>query len=208
MVAETFIAMEKEVQALPTNYGEYYSDTDWRAQRIDERRLMALYTTSGANASTGLALYEEAVRMSDMVPQGYLRPMVFAASTAQETRGWEDQVLMFVGDVCETNSPRTWHSPNSYAKVAKWGDIHCANSEAELMEAVPEDAPRTMYDEVTVRKGAYVPSSLLALFLDTIQHAMRRSPKSSSIASSAICQIGASVRVLGKTGRRTLQTKA
>jgi hypothetical protein len=46
-------------------------------------------------------------------------------------------------------------------------------SEAELIEAVPEDAPPAMYDEVTVRKGAYVPPSLLALFLNgfsTIQH--------------------------------------
>jgi hypothetical protein len=70
MVAETFVDMDEEVQALPANYGEYYSNTDWRAQRIDERRLMALYTTSRANASTGLALYEEAVRTSDVVPQG------------------------------------------------------------------------------------------------------------------------------------------
>jgi hypothetical protein len=58
---------------------------------------MALYTTSGANASTGLALYEEAVRTNDVVPQqGHLtvmkddeqvlllhRPMVFAASTSR-----------------------------------------------------------------------------------------------------------------------------
>jgi hypothetical protein len=72
MVAETFSDMDKEVQALPTNYGEYYSNTDWRAQRTDEKRLMALYTTGGANVSTGLALYEEAVRTNDVVPQGYI----------------------------------------------------------------------------------------------------------------------------------------
>jgi hypothetical protein len=105
MVAETFSDMDEEVQALPANYGEYYSNTDWRAQRIDEKRLMALYTTSGANTSTGLALYEEAVRTNDVVPQGYItvtkddkrvlllhRLMVFAASAAQDARGWEDQV--------------------------------------------------------------------------------------------------------------------
>jgi hypothetical protein len=62
--------MDEEVQALPANYGEYYSTTDWQAQRIDEKRLMVLYTTSGTNASTGLALYEEAVRTNDVVPQG------------------------------------------------------------------------------------------------------------------------------------------
>jgi hypothetical protein len=38
-----------------------------------------------------------------------------------------------------------------------------------------EGCPPAMYDKVTVRKGAYVPPSLLALFLDgfsTIQHAI------------------------------------
>jgi hypothetical protein len=68
MVAETFSDIDEEVQALPANYGEYYSNTDWWAQRIDEKCLMALYTTSGANTSTGLALYEEAVRTNDVVP--------------------------------------------------------------------------------------------------------------------------------------------
>jgi hypothetical protein len=189
MVAEAFVDMDEEVQALPANYGEYYSNTDWRAQRIDERRLMALYTTSGANASTGLALYEEAVCTSDVVPQGYLtvtkddervlllhRPMVFAAASAaqEDARGWEDQVLMFVGDVCDNQPPPHVALPKQLlaiqtnkAKVAKWGEcvLHCATSEAELMEAVAEDAPPTMYDEVTVRKGAYVPPSLLTLFL-------------------------------------------
>ena len=197
MVAETFVEMDEEVQALPANYGEYYSNTDWRAQRIDERRLMALYTTSGANASTGLALYEEAVRTSDVVPQGYLtvtkddervillhRPMVFAASRAQDARGWEDQVLMFVGDVCGNQLPPHVALPKQLlaiqthkAKVAKWGEcvLHCATSDTELMEAVPEDAPPTMHDEVSVRKGAYVPPSLLTMFLggfSTIQHAI------------------------------------
>jgi hypothetical protein len=118
MVAETFSDMDEEVQALPANYGEYYLNTNWQAHSIDEKRLMALYTTNGANASTRLALYEEAVRTNDMVPQGYLtvtkndervllfhRPMVFAASTAQDACGWEDQVLMFVGDVCENQLP-------------------------------------------------------------------------------------------------------
>jgi hypothetical protein len=33
------------------------------------------------------------------------RPMVFAASAAQDARGWEDQVLMFVGDVCDNQLP-------------------------------------------------------------------------------------------------------
>jgi hypothetical protein len=194
--------------------------------------------------------------------------MVFAASAAQDARGWEDQVLMFVGDVWDNQLPPHAALPKQLmaiqtnkVKVAKWGEcvLHCATSKAELMEAVPEDDPPAMYDEVTVRKGAYVPPFLLALFLNgfsTIQHViiavdarlteletsvdgylplldwlraqrqpgrapqrsapstqqvrwkMRFSPKSSSIASSTICQIGALVGVLRETRRRTLQTKA
>jgi hypothetical protein len=137
--------------------------------------LMALYTTSGANASTGLALYEEAVRTSDVVPQGYLTvtkddervlllhsPMVFAASAAQDARGWEDQVLMFVDDVCDNQLPPHVALPKQLlaiqtnkAKVAKWGEcvLHCATSEADLQpiriathqeERQPDIWPRKM----------------------------------------------------------------
>jgi hypothetical protein len=69
----TLNATDNEVIALPANYQEYYSTTDWVAQRIDEKRLMALYATDAdSNQRSGQTLYDEAVPTWSVVPQGYL----------------------------------------------------------------------------------------------------------------------------------------
>jgi hypothetical protein len=130
----TLNATDNEVIALPTNYQEYYSTTDWAAQRIDEKRLMALYATDvDSDQHSGQTLYEEAVCTWSVVPQGYLtirkeenrvlllhHPMVFAASAAQDTRPWEDQVLMFVGVVMGTQLPPFVALPKQLLVVQRW----------------------------------------------------------------------------------------
>ena len=174
------------------SYSRYYTETDWAAQHVESSRIMREFEF-GADAGTkktGPQLYEDIRRTWNEMPHAYLtmvkdkRQLVLlhrathhATALGGRAEPWNDKVLMFTGDVVQTQAPQAVFLPSLLlATVELEVVVHPLNQQLlnfhakdnlEIQEPVEEDVSEAISKRIGTRHAMYLPAHLVSLFMGT-----------------------------------------
>jgi hypothetical protein len=144
---------------------------------------------------SGPPLYEDIRRTWDEMPHAYLtmvkddrrlvllhRATHHATSLSASTESWNNKVLIFTGDVVQTQAPQAVFLPSLLlATVQQEVVVHPlkqhllnfhAGNNLEIQEPVEDDVPTTMRECIGTRHAMYLPAHLVPMFMGT-----RRTPR-------------------------------
>ena len=166
----------------------------------------------GADPGTtkmGPQLYEDIRRTWNEMPHAYLtmvkderrlvllhRATHHATSLGARAEPWNDKVLMFTGDVVQTQAPQAvFLPPLLLATVQSDVVVHPLNQQLlnfhaddnlEVQDPVEADVPETMSESIGTRHAMYLPAHLVPLFMGT-----RRTPREAlMIVHTALIELG------------------
>jgi hypothetical protein len=119
-----------------------------------------------------------------------------ATALGARAEPWNDKVLMFTGDVVQTQAPQAVFLPSLLlATIQQDVVVHPLNQQLlnfhaddnlEIQEPVDDDVPETMSECIETRHAMYLPAHLVPLFMGT-----RRTPREALMkVHSALSELG------------------
>jgi hypothetical protein len=176
------------------SYNGYYPATDWAAWHVESSRIMRELAI-GADAGTTKTspqLYEDKRRMWNEMPHDSYLTMVkderrwvllhhathrHATSFGARAKSWNNKVLMFTGDVVQTQAPQAVFLPSFLlATVQQEVVIHPLNQQLlnfhtgnnlEIQEPVEDNLPTTMPERIGTVHAVYLAAHLVPMSMGT-----------------------------------------